>query len=323
MLSWETMLPAVVVLTLALVGGLWASIALRRRAPVEPMRDVLDDAEERVARLLAHLRELSAQKGRIDAGTYAKELADLEDRAAQALRERDLLLAQRPAASGPLPAAVAPPGILRFLRERPVLRGALWAICVFVVGGLLVYSILHSPAPAAPPSQAAAEPAQQRIEMPVLIAAETPTDEEVQALMERLKQNPHDVAVTVRLGHLFLAARMFEEAKILTDRALQLDAHNGEALAHAAALRSVQNREGGLADLATLLKAEFILAEAWLFRGMIGLASGDMTLMHDSFKHYLEVAPAGPERDHVSAMLNRRQGAPSAADSPPPSSPSP
>jgi len=199
MLSWETMLPALIVLTVGMAFGLWAAIAVRRRVPVEPMRDVLDDAEERVARLMAHLRELNVQKERIDRDTYAKELGELEAQAAHALRERDQLLAKRVPASisaSATTAAAAPLGIVRFLRERPVLRGALWATCVFVVGGLLVYSLLHSPAPAAAPSEAMTDTAQSRVEMPTFIAAEAPTDDEVQALIARIKEDPHDVAAT-------------------------------------------------------------------------------------------------------------------------------
>ena len=43
---------------------------------------------------------------------------------------------------------------------------------------------------------------------------------------------------------------------------------------------------------------------------MIGLSSKDRALMRDSFTHYLEVAPEGPEREHVSAMLKAGPGGP-------------
>ncbi len=203
---------------------------------------------------------------------------------------------------------------MRFLHERPALRGALWATGIFVVGGALFFFVQADQKPggrggmaeamgggAAP--QAMEGGPQQRVDMPPFITAEMPTDGEVQGLIATLKQSPGDVAATVRLGHLLVAGRMFEEARVLTDRALQLDPTNPEALAHAAALRSVQDREGGLAQLDALVRKDPKLAEAWLFRGMIGLQSGNTALMQESFQKFLAVAPEGPEREHVRSIL--------------------
>ncbi len=318
MLTLNVMLPALVVLALALAVGVWIALALRRRAPVEPMRDVLDDAEERVSRLLAHLRELALQQDRTDAETYAKERAELESRAAQAMRERDQLLEKRGSAPQGEPAeAPSSSSIVRFLQKRPALRGALWATGIFVVGGALFYFVQRDQKPGAQGGMAqamgdGAAPAQamgdgglqQRVDMPPFITAEMPTDGEVQGLIAELRQNPRDVGATVRLGHLLIAGRMFEEARILTDRALQLDPTNPEALAHAAALHSVQDRDGGLAQLDALVKKQPKLAEAWLFRGMIGLQTSNTALMQESFQKYLAVAPEGPEREHVRSILN-------------------
>jgi cytochrome c-type biogenesis protein CcmH/NrfG len=325
MQTLNAMLPGLVVLILGLVGGGWVAMALRRRAPVEPMRDVIDDAEERVSRLMAHLRELSLHQGRTDGETYAKDQADLEVQAAQAMRARDELLAKKTGApSKAAPAAVEPEStspMVRWLHARPALRGALWASGVFLVGGSLFYFVQRDQHPGGrtmggasggeqamgeqmPGGASAGEAAQQRVQMPPFITAEMPSQNEVQGLIARLQQNPQDMAATVRLGHVLIAGRMFEEAKIMTDRALQFDPGNKEALAHAAALRSVQDPDGGLALLDALVKQNPSLADAWLFRGMIAMRAGNTAVMQESFKKYVAVAPEGPEREHVRSMLS-------------------
>jgi tetratricopeptide (TPR) repeat protein len=329
MLTLDVMLPALVVFALSLVGGAVIAVVLRKRAPVEPMRDTLDDADEKVSRLMAHLRELALQEGRIDAETYAKERNDLESQAAQALRARDELNAPRKAAAaGAVAAAPTKPSspLVAWLHARPAMQGALWASAVFVVAGSLFYFVQRDQQPGSrpPPGQAPMEgPGEQagmpppdgqprRVEMPPFITAELPTDGEVQALIAKMQADPRDMKAMVRLGHLLLAARMFEETKILTDRALQFDPANVEALTHAAALKSVQDREAGLSLLDKLLKTQPKLAEAWLFRGMIGLHSGDTALMQDSFQKFVALSPDGPERQHVKAMLERTSQTPTA-----------
>lgn len=325
MQTLNAMLPGFVVLVLGLVGGAWVAMAMRRRAPVEPMRDVIDDADERVSRLMAHLRELAMQQGRTDEATYAKEKAELEAQAAQAMRARDELVSKKtgaPKAAEVAPEAASP--IVSWLHARPAMRGALWASGVFLVGGSLLYFVQRDQQPAsramgggeqtmggqmpggadASMGGEQAQRQQQRVQMPPFITAETPTQAEVQELIARLQQNPQDMAATLRLGHVLIAGRMYEEAKVMTDRALQFDPGNKEALAHAAALRSVQDRAGALAQLDALVKQDPKLAEAWLFRGMLGMQSGDTTLMQESFQKYVAVAPAGPERDHVRSMLS-------------------
>src|SRR5512141_501736 len=117
----NAMLPGFVVLILGLIGGAWVAMAMRRRAPVEPMRDVIDDADERVSRLMAHLRELSMQQGRIDEATYAKEKSELEAQAAQAMRARDELVSKKTGAPAKA-AEAAPEGaspIVSWLHARP------------------------------------------------------------------------------------------------------------------------------------------------------------------------------------------------------------
>lgn len=308
MMPWETMLPALVVLAVGLVAGTWVALTLRRRAPVEPMRDALDDADERVARSMNHLRELALQEGRSDKATFERERAEIEAQAARALRERDELLAERSVA--PPPAVAVPAGaspVVGFLHERPALRGALWATGVFFVVGALFYFVTRDGAPTDAPSMAqqGQDPAMGRVAMPpFLIAEPPPAPGEVEGLVARLRENPHDIDATVRLGHVLIAARMFEEAKVITDRALQLDPTQPEALAHAAALRSVQDEPGGLAAIEAVLAKWPALAEGWLFRGMMAMRAGNTALMQDSFEKYLAHAPAGPEREHVRSMLN-------------------
>jgi len=326
MQTMNAMLPGLVVLILGLIGGAWVAIAMRRRAPVEPMRDVIDDADERVSRLMSHLRELDMQQGRIDEATYAKDKSELEGQAAQAMRARDELVSKKTGAPAKA-AEVEPPAspIVSWLHARPALRGALWASGVFLLAGSLFYFVqrdqkpggrsmgggeqtMGGQMPGGADGQMGGEQAQQqqqqRVQMQPFITAETPTQAEVQGLIARLQQNPQDMAATLRLGHVLIAGRMYEEAKIMTDRALQFDPGNKEALAHAAALRSVQDRDGGLAQLDALVKQNPSLAEAWLFRGMLGMQSGNTALMQESFQKYVAVAPEGPERDHVRSMLS-------------------
>jgi len=299
-----TMLPALAVLVVALASGAWVARVLVRRAPADAPGDALDDADEKLARAMTHLRELKLQRERLAASEYERQLAELERRAADAMKERDDVVAARERASTPAPAA--PSAATGVLAGKPALRGALWgAAAMAVMGGLFLF-VSSEQKPAAPDAGGVMT---TKTAMPAFFTAETPDEAEAQGLLARLRAQPGDVAAAVRLGHILVVARMVDEAQVLTARALQLAPENGEALVHAAALRSLTDKDGAVSQLDRVLGADPKLAEGWLIRGMIGMHAGDGTLMRESFVKFADTAPDGAEREHVRSMLARMASA--------------
>ena len=44
-------------------------------------------------------------------------------------------------------------------------------------------------------------------------------------------------------------------------------------------------------------------ADAWFFRGMLGMQSSKSNVMRESFEKYVEYAPDGPKKERIRGML--------------------
>ncbi len=172
------------------------------------------------------------------------------------------------------------------LRTSPQLRGFLWGVAFMALAFGLYTMVTHEQQPRAP--------------MPTTAADDT------ELLKERLSKNPDDQEALAQLSHRLLRQMMIDEAQILNDRLLHLAPTHPEALAHKAMLRAAHGeRDAAVADLTALLKAHPTFAEGWMFRGMLGMQSGDTKLMRESFAEYVKYAPDGPQKERIRAMLSQ------------------
>ena len=241
------------------------------------------DDEEQLAHCIAQLRDLEEQRRRLTDGAYNEQKAQFEARAVALLRAREM------AASAPpknLDGRSAP---LRYLAMRPQLRGALWgggSVSVVAFLYILVQQ-QQQDVPSAPP-----------------LAAASADQNEMQTLTTSLQNDPNNVPTLLRLSHLLLKDQMLSEAKVVNDKILQLAAHEPEALVHAAVLQASEGDINAALERLTDLAKENNLAEAWFFRGMLAMQSGNQSVMRDSFEHFVAVAPEGPQRQRIKAMLD-------------------
>jgi cytochrome c-type biogenesis protein CcmH/NrfG len=287
--------PAFATLGVASALGAWVARLLPAGAPRAPATsDTVADLEERLGHLVAQLRDLDEQRGRLSSAAYIDQKAEFEGRAAATLRALDETRRGK-ARGGPRARdAVEVTPAVQFLASRPQLRGALWGGGIVALGALLFTLVSQEQRPQAPMGGATG-------------AATNPDQAEMKALYETLVHKPDDVAALTRMAHLLLKAQMHNEARVVNDRALQLDASSVEARTHAAVLEAgAGNAAAGQAGLDTVLKQDPTFAEAWFFKGMLAMQGGDSEVMRQSFQQFVRYAPAGPQRDRIRAMLERQ-----------------
>ncbi|MEZ4270238.1 MAG: hypothetical protein R3C68_02010 [Myxococcota bacterium] len=315
----------------ALLAGLGLGIGfvLTMRRPSKDHIDVdpttaLADAEERVNHLIAQLRDLKEQQARLDPTVFAQESVRLEERAAAALRQRDALLD-----GDVLPAAASveanPQGVLAEPTQVPPttmgsnnatgqVKGFVWgAATVLVIVGLMWMVSSESTqrqSNGSPTGNSSMmqTPSVQSGEAP---KAEAPEAEQAAAnqrfkeLETRIRQDPNDIAALSELTQLLMRAQAIEEAKVVNERILSLDAENTQARVYAAVIRSAEpgQLDAALGDLDALLKKHPDFADAWFFRGMMGMRSGNTELAQESWRKFVAVAPESPRRQRIEGFL--------------------
>lgn len=312
-----TWLGATVALTTGLgMGGVGAWLTTRRRETAFGNDENVADLEERLAHLIAQLRDLDEQATRLTPAAYAAQKSEFEARAAGVLRERERVTTRKKA--GP-PVAARPASdvspTIGFFAARPQLRGALWGGGSVGLAFLLYTLVVHEQQPrdagapmGMPGASAAPMAGMAPSGGPSGAAGEGAGAGEITALTERLTEKPDDLSALLRLSHLLLRAQMLDEARVVNDRALRLEPQNPEGRVHAAVLRAGGgDSAGAIEDLNAVLTTSPKLAEAWFFRGMLAMQSGDQKIMQESFTHFVEVAPEGPQRDRIRAMLTQSQ----------------
>lgn len=283
---------AVSALGLGAVAGLWSVFASRRDAETDGDDAALHDAEERADHLITTLRDLEEQSARLDPAMYAAEKARFEQAAAQALRARDHLI--KKAEGKPVSKKATPGGATGFI------WGALSAGFV----ALLFWLVNAEATPRTEGAPPAPMQASTNNEAPPTHPGGFSPDDEMVRMAERLQKDPKDIEALVLLGHRFLRAQMMDEADVATRRALELDPNHAEAQVHAAALHSAQgDQQAALATLDRVTEKNPQLAEAWFFRGMIGMQSGNTELAQSSWRKFVEIAPDGPQKDRIRGFL--------------------
>lgn len=258
------------------------------------------DLTEAYARAIDHIKELQEETGRMDAGYVVREQARAELRAAELL---GLLQAAR---AQPEPAAPArgprvrrtPTGVAGWFAAHPKLVGGLWGIGLCALGGFLMSTVREGSV--ARPGAPVAAPAEAASSNPGIDKAR------FNALQEQLLANPDDVPCLLELAHMLLRVQMLEEAQVLNDRALKLDSRSLEGLTHAAVLAAGHGDQAAAhAGLKDVLRVDPGFAEAWFFRGMLSMQSGDTATMQESLSQFVRYAPDGPQKERVRAMLER------------------
>lgn len=293
--------PAVVALGFGAVAGLLLVTSL------PPRRHKDDPDSGRAAQRADDERELQA---------VLASLADLEERQAavtptffqeekQRLEARAVALLKR---SRQAPASAAAPKtaqqmrhspVIHFLYQRPRLRRAGWVLLGTLLLGFLAIN-LREAAQFSPRSEAAAMGASP------MGGQESVSEAELGALKERLQRDANDVSALLRVAHLALRAQQFEEAEAFNRRAMSLAPGSAEGRVHEAMLMAKDgDADGANARLKDITQQDPGMAEAWFFRGMLGMQSGDMSTMREAFTQFMAVAPDGPQKDRVRAMLDR------------------
>ncbi len=109
----------------------------------------------------------------------------------------------------------------------------------------------------------------------------------------------------VRLSRILLRQQMFDEATVVVERAKSIAPHDPEvAVSEAVLLSATGNTDQALSALNAILKDHPNIADAWFFRGMIGMQSQNPALAQESWRKFVEVAPPGPRRDRIQGFLD-------------------
>ncbi len=283
-MTFAVWLPGFIVLAVgAVLGALVSKLAARLAGGTTDRDMTLRDLEERVEHAVNQLRDLQLQESRIDPEFYAEQRAELEARAAAALRERDAVIAgkdvivsgpdrpKRAVSEGPVSPAMA------WFDSRPWARTLAWVAGVGIVGGILIASVAIEQKPREPMGgPMAARPA--------------PAGNDVQQLLAHARQ--------------LLATQQLEEAQTTVARVRRLDPDNQIAMVYEAVLMAAAGDvDGANSRLDTITGKNPQLPDAWLFRGMLAMQAGNSERMRESFTQFVAVAPDTPQRARIKAML--------------------
>ena len=140
---------------------------------------------------------------------------------------------------------------------------------------------------------------------PVSTAQQPPENPELRQLLEKLKEDPEDVPSMVRLGKILLFQQMHKEAALVTERALQVAPQDLGVLVNHAMVKAAQgDKPGAIATLDGVLERDQANYDAWFFKGMLSMQSGDTEGMRASFEKYVAHAPESPRRERIKKMLD-------------------
>lgn len=293
--------PAYLALALGVVAGMLLVTGLPPRAgqSTPSARQRRQDDELDLSSTLSSLADLEDRRPALEPAFYDEEKRRLEARAVELLK-RTRAQAAEPQAKTSRAAATPPAGrLLAALHGRPRLRQGMWLVLIASVGGFLFWDLGSASVRQRSSEGGAMGAAPQG-------GAEAVDEQELQELRGRLTANPEDVGALLRVAHLALRAQQFEEAELFNSRALSLAPRSLEGRVHQAMLRAKDgDAAAAMVQLTEINKEDPGLAEAWFFRGMLGMQSGDMTVMREAFEQFVAVAPDGAQKDRVRAMLQR------------------
>lgn len=122
-----------------------------------------------------------------------------------------------------------------------------------------------------------------------------PVLQQLQAMRERLKANPNDLAALVTLAGMYYDAGKFDQAIVYDKRALVLDPGNPDVRTdYATALHQTGHDLDALAQLTTVLEKRPKFVQALFNRGVILASIGRRTDAIEAFQRFIAVAPNDP-----------------------------
>ena len=303
-MSETNWLPGIIVLAIALGGGLIALLTLWRRRETPAARaERIAELDDQAHRLMDQLRELNAGRHQLTDEQFAQEKRRLETAAAGALRQKDEIAAK--GQSKPAPAPAPKPAASGVLAQHPQLKGALWGggiVAFFVALGLF---LTQEQKPRIEGREATGK-------APAGAEAERPESPEVKAALDRLQQHPEDPDAAIAAAHELINAQDWSQASQLTERAAGMVPFNLENRIHRAFLKAPQgNTQQSLSDLEHLFETYPDAYEALLFHGAVALQTGNPKGALASFERYAIEAPANqqpPMLQQGIAMLRKQLG---------------
>lgn len=300
MITWW---PALVALGVGVLAGIVAAMRLRgAKGAAEDQHTTLADLEERAAHAIQMLRDLDEQQPRMDAAAYQSERERLEVLAAQALRLRDERAAQ-PAAKGAAAKSAAKQAAPQ--RAPSQWRGFLWGAGTMAVV-LFLYALVNQESAPRAPGGSLTGNAQSGSTAAPAPGGDDPhrLSPEVQALVDRLYQDPNDLQALHDLTRMMLQKGSFQQAKVLLERAETIAPNHLATRTYQAVLQAATGDTAGAATaLDAVLQDDPNFADAWFFKGMVAMQTNNPKLTRTAWQKYVEVAPPGPQRDRIKAFL--------------------
>jgi tetratricopeptide (TPR) repeat protein len=304
-------LPGILTLTaaLALAAG-YVFFSLRRAKPAGQQEEAQKRSAELDARYqtaIQQLRELKAEQSKLTPEAYEAQRAELEKRAADALRAKETQAPSPAPAQAAVAAATAPKG---FFARHPQLVGAMWGggvVAFFGVLGILLFKEAkpksEGPMERGPMQQAQGGGPQ-----------ESGGDELAQA-MERLREHPEDADTAAMVGHELIRRQEWVQAAEITARALGADPFHVENRIHRAVMKTQRGDPAGEAELQHLADTYPGAQEALLFLASAQAQAGDKAKALENLERYVSVAP--PEEQSIElyqamAQFRRELGRPPA-----------
>jgi len=292
---------------LALGGALvvaagYVLLSLRRAAPAgtqEEARKRASDLDAQYQTAILQLRELKAEQPKLTPEAYEAQRAELEKRAADALRAKET---QAPPPAPAPAAAAAPKG---FFARNPQLVGAFWGggvVAFFAVLGLLLFNQEKPKVGEGPMTRGPMQ-------------AQPQGGDDLEQAMEHLRQHPDDADTAAQVFHELLGRREWVQAAEVTARALGADPFHVENRIHRALIQAQQGNRTGEAELQHLADTYPGAEEALLILASVQAQAGDKARALENLERYVTVAP--PEEQSIElyqtmAQLRRDLGRPPA-----------
>lgn len=296
------LMPFGVALGGALLGLLiaWRFLKLEESASITPLVDL----DERVEHLIALLKDLEQQRGRLEPAFYEAEKSRLETEAAQALAQRQEVAEEVSQSVSKISATKRDSNqspSMGFLQNRPGLRGFLWgALAVGTASGLFISVQNESGLRPEGGSMTGNSPVGEATPP----ANQAPATSEIERLIGQLRENPSDLQAMIRLSRVLLARQMFGEAEVVIKRALALDPQNlGALTSQAMIIASQGDVDGAKNALTSVLKQDKRYADAWFFRGMLAMQAGQNDEMKAFMTEFVRYAEPSPRRERFVSML--------------------
>ncbi|HYV48020.1 MAG TPA: hypothetical protein VFA20_24335 [Myxococcaceae bacterium] len=301
-------LPGILALGAALaVAAGYVFLSLRKAAPAgkqEEARKRSADLDAQYQAAILQLRELKAEQPKLAPEVYEAQRAELEKRAADALRARET---QAPATPAPTATAAAAPA-KGFFAQHPQMVGALWGggvVAFFAVLGVLLFS---------QEKPKVDDGSMPRGPMQAQGGAQEGGDGLAQA-MEHLREHPEDVDTAAQVGHELIGRQEWVQAAEVTVRALGADPFHVENRIHRAMIKAQRGDPAGEAELQHLADTYPGAQEALLFLASVQAQAGDKAKALENLERYVAVAP--PEEQSLElyqamAQFRRELGRPPA-----------